>query len=230
MKPTISYIEQKFEEFNRKMFGGKLPKIPVLLSNARTFIGMCTFRKRRTLFGNVEYSDFKLRINSRIDLPESEIEDTIIHEMIHYFIAYHRLKDTSAHGQVFRSMMNDINERYNRNITISHKSTKEQKELLMDTRRKWHVIAIVHFHDGRTGIKVLPRIKERIANYYRNVGSSREIESIDLYFSDNPFFNRYPCSSAFNVIFADRQTIEQNISDAKRLVCKGTDICLLENN
>ncbi len=157
-------------------------------------------------------------------------EDVVIHEMIHYYIGVNGLKDTSAHGQVFRCMMNDINERYNRNITISHKSTKEQKELLMDTRRKWHVIAIVHFHDGRTGIKVLPRIKERIANYCRNVGSSRETESIDLYFSDNPFFNRYPCSSAFNVIFADRQTIEQNISDAKRLVCKGTDICLLENN
>lgn len=217
MKPTIPYIEQKFKEFNQIMFEGKLPEIPVQLSNARTFIGMCAFKKRRTLSGTMEYYDFRLRINSRIDLPETEIEDTIIHEMIHYFIAYHRLRDTSAHGKLFRSMMNDINEKYHRNITISHKSTKEQKEQLIDTRRKWHVIALVQFHDGRTGIKVLPRIRERIANYCSHVGKAKEIKSIDLFISDNPYFNRYPCSSALNVVFADRQTIEQNLTVAQRL-------------
>ena len=36
MKATIPYIEQKFEEFNRQMFGGKLPKIPVELSDGKT--------------------------------------------------------------------------------------------------------------------------------------------------------------------------------------------------
>ena len=33
MKATVPYIEQKFEGFNRQMFGGKLPKIPVELSD-----------------------------------------------------------------------------------------------------------------------------------------------------------------------------------------------------
>ena len=32
MRATVPYIEQKFEEFNRQMFGRKLPKIPVELS------------------------------------------------------------------------------------------------------------------------------------------------------------------------------------------------------
>jgi hypothetical protein len=35
VKATIPYIEQKFEEFNCQMFGGKLPKIPVELSDAK---------------------------------------------------------------------------------------------------------------------------------------------------------------------------------------------------
>ena len=33
MKATVPYIEQKFEGVNRQMFGGKLPKIPVELSD-----------------------------------------------------------------------------------------------------------------------------------------------------------------------------------------------------
>lgn len=44
MKATLPYIEQKFEEFNRQMFGGKLPKISVELSDAKTFLGQCVYK------------------------------------------------------------------------------------------------------------------------------------------------------------------------------------------
>ncbi len=108
MKATIPYIEQKFEEFNRQIFGGKLPRIPVQLSHAKTFLGQCVYKKRRKLLGRTELYDFQLRINARIDLPERELEDIIIHEMIHYYIGYHQLKDTSAHGRLFRQLMDDI--------------------------------------------------------------------------------------------------------------------------
>ena len=39
MKATIPYIERKFEEFNQQMFAGKLPKLPIELSDAKTFLG-----------------------------------------------------------------------------------------------------------------------------------------------------------------------------------------------
>ena len=54
MKATVPYIEKKFEEFNRQMFRGKLPKIPVELSDAKTFLGQCVFKKRRKPFGKTE--------------------------------------------------------------------------------------------------------------------------------------------------------------------------------
>ena len=83
MKADRQYIEKKFEEFNRQMFAGKLPPIPIELSDAKTFLGQCVFKIRRTLFGKSEKYECRLRINTRIDLPEQDIEDTIIHEMIH---------------------------------------------------------------------------------------------------------------------------------------------------
>lgn len=37
MNITVSYIEQKFEEFNQQMFAGKLPMLPICLSDAKPF-------------------------------------------------------------------------------------------------------------------------------------------------------------------------------------------------
>ncbi|MBQ0056952.1 MAG: SprT-like domain-containing protein [Bacteroidales bacterium] len=217
MKPTIAFIEQKFDEFNQQMFDGKLPKIPVRLSNAKTFLGMCTFKKRRKLFGKVENYDFQLRFNIRIDLPEEEIEDVIIHEMIHYYIGVNQLKDTSAHGQLFRQMMNGINTRYGRHLTISHKSTPEQRQQLMDKRQRWRVVAVVRFADGHSGVKVLPRVKPTVRNYYNSVRASRTVSSVDLYLTDNVFFNRFPCSAALNVFKADEEEVQAELKAAIRL-------------
>ena len=136
MKATIPYVEKRFEEFNQLMFDGQLPKLPIELSNAKTFLGLCVYKKKRTLFGTTECYDFKLRISTRIDLAEAEVEDIIIHEMIHYYIAYKGLHDTSAHGRVFRQIMNTINEKFRRHIKISHKLTREEKEQLYDTKRR----------------------------------------------------------------------------------------------
>ena len=86
MKATIPYLEKRFEEFNRQMFAGRLPKIPIELSNAKTFLGQCVFQKRRRLLGKVEHYNFRLRISQRFDLSEQELEDTLIHEMIHYYM------------------------------------------------------------------------------------------------------------------------------------------------
>ena len=66
------------------MFAGQLPKLPIELSDAKTFLGKCVFKIRKGNDGKNICYDFKLRINTRIDLPETEIEDTIIHEMNHY--------------------------------------------------------------------------------------------------------------------------------------------------
>ncbi|MBP3788173.1 MAG: SprT-like domain-containing protein [Prevotella sp.] len=224
MKATVPYIEKKFEEFNRQIFGGKLPKIPVELSDAKTFLGQCVYKKRRKPFGKAELYDFRLRINARVDLPEREVEDTIIHEMIHYYIGYNKLEDASAHGPLFLGIMNEINRKFGRNLTVSHKSTQEQREQLQDKRSRYHVIAVVSFRDGRTGIKVLPRVVRSILYYYNNVLANREIASIQLYMSNNIFFNRYPNSSALKVHFLEADEIGRQLEGAEKMACDGKTI------
>ena len=82
--------------------------------------------RERKLFSRWHFSDFVLRINTRIDLPEYVMEDIILHEMIHYYIAVNQLRDTSSHGRLFRREMARINADGNRHITISYRLSKEQ--------------------------------------------------------------------------------------------------------
>lgn len=221
MEITIPYIKHKFEEFNQQMFAGKLPMLPIKLSDAKTFLGVCTYKKRIGKDGKVEKYDFALRVNTRIELSEDEIEDTIIHEMIHYYIGYNQLEDTSAHGAIFQQVMNAINEKYGRHLSISHKSSKSQKEQAVDKKQHYRVVAVVRFHDGRKGIKVLPRVLPSILKYYNSVLSAKEVSSITLYMSNDIFFNRFPNSCSFKVHFLDENEIMKHLEGAEQMKCDG---------
>lgn len=224
MKATVPYIRQKFREFNQLFFAGTLPELPIELSDAKGFVGVCRYKSRQKEDGTVELYDFKLSINTRIDLPEREIEDTIIHEMIHYFIGVNRLEDSSSHGPMFQHLMKTINEKYGRNITISHKTTESQREELIDKKPHYHVVAVVSFTNGKTGIKVLPRVLPRILNYYNKVREQKTVVDIKLYMSNDIYFNRFPNSSALNVHYIEPAELEEHLKDAEVLGCDGKTI------
>lgn len=211
MKVTKEYIEQRFLEFNDLMFQGALPLPTIVLSNVKSYVGACTYRKRRKLFGGTEFYDFKLRFNTRVDLPREELDDTIIHEMIHYSILLGKRRDASAHGPLFREMMNKINHDYNRHITISHKGSRDE---LLETKRKMRNIAVVRFKDGKVGIKVLPQNPTSVMSYYRKASSSTEVQSVIIYRSDNQFFSKFPCSSALRVHYQPEEIIIEQLADA----------------
>ena len=217
MKPTLQYVQDKFSEYNQQYFNGKLPELPIELSDAKGFIGVCRYKKRQLEDGSVELYDFRLSINTRIDLPEEEIEDTIIHEMIHYFIGINRLEDSSSHGPMFHHLMKSINEKYGRHITISHKSTKEEVEQAIDKRAKWHIIAVVTFFGGRKGVKVLPRIIERVLYYRKGVINTPGVESVEFYLCNDPFFNRYPTSTALKAHDITVKDLDIHLDGAKKL-------------
>lgn len=220
MRATIPFIEQKFKEYNAMIFKNSLPPLPIMLSRARTSLGQCAYTKRRTVFGTIEKYDFKLRISTAFDLPQKMLEDVIIHEMIHYYIDYNKIKDTSAHGRVFKQMMNDINTAFNRHITISTRLNAEQNAASADTRKRYHVIAAVKMKDGRTGLKVLPRIWQRIYDYRDAMLRSGKVTSVAFYMSCNPFFNRYPNSGAFAVHYIEESTLNENLTEAEEIRVK----------
>ena len=134
MISTIPYIEAKFDEFNKLIFGGELPRIPIVLGRATRVVGAFSCKVRRNFWGKKEYFDLKLRFSKKFDLPENELEDVIIHEMIHYYIRFKGLKDEGSHGPIYVKIMNEINQKFGRNIRLQSSCLYTSYGFLLDNR------------------------------------------------------------------------------------------------
>ena len=223
MRPTVEYIEKRFDEFNRMIFGGHLPPISVRLSDAGSYLGQFVSKARTLPDGTCVHDGCELRISARMDLPQNTVDDTIIHEMIHYFIHYNRLPERAPHGPIFRSIMNGINASYGRNITVSHRCTPAQRSEAI-SRPAWHVIAVLHFRNpaGKICVKVLPRTVQKVIMYHSRVSAVPGIDHIELYLHNDPYFNRYPVSSALHYHEVLSDEIMKHLDGARRLAINGS--------
>lgn len=224
MKPTIPYLRSKFQQFNIQIFGGRLPEVPISLCNVSSFVGQYRSKIRVLPDGRREPYDHLLRFSTAFDLSERELDDTIIHEMIHYFIAYNGLQDRTTHGPLFKALMNSVNETHGRDISISHRSTHSALAEAKGARKKWHVVAILHFKSGELGVKVLPRVIPKIVDYYRSMSGASNISGIDLYLHNSGFFNRFPTSVGRRCHLITQAEVSLHLAGAHILEVKGTKL------
>lgn len=213
MTATVPFIADCFRRFNERYFESSLPEIPIRLSNAKGFLGKLTYTRQRSFWRTENYENFVLRINTRIDLTQAELEDTIIHEMIHYYIAYHRLGDTSTHGTRFRAMMTAINRRDGRHITVTHRLTDEQQQQAAG-RQRGRMVAVVEFTDGRIGVKVVPHRVSYMQAFQSGCRRHFSVASLRWYYSHDFFFARFPSSGALRVYLIDTPTDRATLSQA----------------
>ena len=214
MTPTVPYLEERFDTFNRMCFDGVLPRIPIKLSKARSFVGRLQYRCVRDWRGRTRRNeDFVLRMSVRFDLPEAEVEDTLIHEMIHYCIAWKGLKDSSTHGRLFRAMMQEINVRHGRHLSISHRATPE--ELDGDVRERDHELFVSELADGRTAVTVCAR--SRTGTIRRALLLAPSVRELRRYRSRDPWFNRFPRCRTPKVFPVDPEELRPHLAGAEAL-------------
>ena len=209
MRPTADFLVERFREFNLTYFGDTLPPIPILLSDVKSYAGMYVHRRRTSGVTR------QIKINVRMDLPREVYEDTLLHEMIHYAIDFSGKRDNAPHGTLFRQMMQMINEKGDRHISISHSLPRGTTDHI-DRRPRWHIVAVLTTAKGPM-VKVLPRIAQHIRRYYDAVIESPEISEIRLFSTRNPYFNRFPVSGAFTAYVVDEGELMSELSDADPL-------------
>ena len=184
---TIDYLRQAFEHYNDLIFEGKLPVPKLKWSRAKTRLGQMAC-KRKTSWGRTKYYDFTISISNYYKLTKEEIDDVLIHEMIHYSIAYTGLKDTSAHGIVFRGMMDKINRTFNRHITISVRTRNLQPRTTQQP--KDYLILALKMKDGKYFFSsVNPSAAGKLAI---SLARAREIAHYAWYQSQDEYFRSMP--------------------------------------
>ena len=184
---TIDYLRQAFEHYNDLIFEGKLPLPKLKWSRAKTRLGQMAC-KRKTSWGCTKYYDFTISVSNYYKLTKEEIDDVLIHEMIHYSIAYTGLKDTSAHGIVFRGMMDKINRTFNRHITISVRTRNLQARSAQQP--KDYLILALKMKDGKYFLSsVNPSAAGKLAI---SLARAREIAHYAWYQSQDEYFRSMP--------------------------------------
>lgn len=222
MRPSVEYVERKFDEFNKLIFGGKLPKLPFKISSARTFLGQIKYFQEKNDDGTWHYYGFTFHVSDKIDLPEDVVDDTIIHEMIHYYIGYNQMQDNAPHGDLFLQKMEEINNKYDRHITVTHKGTKEEAD--SDTEKRRHLICVSRFKDGTRAITVSadnPRILFRIWDEIERI---KEIEDFKWVYSTDPFFNRIPRAQNAKFYKVPIDELRPHLTHVEELVRRGYNV------
>lgn len=106
MVVTLSWVETYFDKFNKEYFSGILPR-PIFK------VSVCT----TTLFTYGEFQEAipgseekcVIRISDVYEGPEEFFSNTLIHEMIHYYLYFTNNKDKTSHGPNFRRECRRIN-------------------------------------------------------------------------------------------------------------------------
>lgn len=101
---SVAYVASAFAKYNKMYFGGNLPTPSFEISHGKSALGDCNYFRKR------------IRISDYYNRPQRDIDNTIIHEMIHWYIFVNSIKDNGHHGYHFNRIAAEINEKGGWNI------------------------------------------------------------------------------------------------------------------
>lgn len=188
MTPDREMMAAWFDEFNRNYFDNSLPVPRLSCGKSRTRLGTMSCRRQRTPAGWRSY-DYSIRLSTYYELSEQELRTVLLHEMIHYYIAYKGICDNAPHGRVFRTIMDKLNTQYGWHITVSTSCAGLQPATGATTTKRRLVLA-VETNDGRLMLSVVnPHYASAIDTAIKHSG---EIKSHEWYTTRNAFFAAFP--------------------------------------
>ena len=140
-------------------------------------------------------------------MPEEEYIDTIVYEMIHYYIAYNNIIDDSPHGTVFMEKMNHIMNTYGIRVTVAFDPTDEY---LVNSITRPRYVCFSEFEDGRMGLGVVA--KNKIFQIWHLISQMPGVKDIRWYVSNRAIFGKFPVMVSPNVIIIDSDKIHHYLT------------------
>lgn len=225
MRPSLEYVKEKFLYFNKLCFNNELPMPLIKLSTRSRSLGITRYRQIRTAEGKIANTNFSIEISLRSDLPEEEYINTIVHEMIHYYIAYHNIVDTSIHGEVFHKIMNHIISTYGIIVSVEY---NPDDEVLINTLSRPRFVCVVEFHNGTTGLAVVA--KNKVFSIWEDMKHQKGINNVKWYVSNRDIFRKFPVVVSPSVVVMDADIIHHYLTGASELHKDGKTITIKPEN
>ena len=213
----VKWMEDNFRKCNDLYFGGVLPLPDFAISKSRTQLGLMSCKRRTGLWGKKKYSEFLIKLSSYYDMTERQAQNVLIHEMIHYYIAFKGMRDTSPHGRIFCSMADSMNEKFGWEITISTRTKgwkvaedSENKKRQRKTPLSFLILAI-KMKDGKCFLsRVNPKSYHIINAHLSHVIGAKECK---WYISKNTFFASFPAVRSLRGRLMSADDYERYVSE-----------------
>ena len=188
MQVTTEILKSWFNEFNRNYFGSALPEPAFAVGKARTQLGAMAY-KWKSVMGFRKYYGYTIRISNYYDAGEEQFKNVLLHEMIHYYIVFKGIKDTSSHGVVFRRMMASLNAR---GWAISVRTDTGGWAVAGKGRvsKERYIVLAAVLSSGKCLLTVVsPGNSRRLGTVMK---MSREVSSHAFYVTGDSFFATFP--------------------------------------
>lgn len=136
MIATVEYLTELFWECNKVYFDNTLPTPYIELFDSLKHIARFEYSKNKK-GSKKPIRNQIIKFTKNYDFDENIIRDIMVHEMIHYYIAWNRIKDNKAHGKQFMEMAEEYNQKYvvyksnNRCFPVSDKQGSIDKNSLV---------------------------------------------------------------------------------------------------
>ena len=181
MKPTIVYIENAFNKYNALYFNNEL------------YCPMFSLIKSKRMNGCLEIQGvytklYTIKISTYYDREQKDIDTTIIHEMIHLYIAQKNIKDNNSHGYQWQKIANRINQ-YGWNIQKYSKLTESK---MTNQKANKQIYSMFMFKDDKNKYFIFRADNKYISLFSRNlVKFSNMSDIIFIRSNDANTFDRF---------------------------------------
>lgn len=106
--PSVYNLIWLFNDCNNKYFGGELPRPIISLVHDKRSLGRFTC----DFYDDDEMENPRIEISDSYEYTQSRLRDIMVHEMIHYYLAYIGEDVYISHGKAFKDMVNRFNSQY----------------------------------------------------------------------------------------------------------------------
>ena len=210
MDLTVQYLKENFLQLNETYFQGQLPLPLLIVSSSKTLLGQFWSLRNRARLLHAKKEKFIIRISDYYDMPSEEYRNILLHEMIHYYIEYNNIKDTSPHGQKFREMMHTFNTKYGWHVSISSKNSKWK--IRQCYAKPFYTVLALTTNDNKHYLSVVnPNYMKYIE---KQISLAPSITSHKWFKSENTYFNRFSQSRSLRGRIVSEEVYNQFLSES----------------
>lgn len=138
MIADFNTMPDMFSECNKKYFNSSLPIPRYDLIHKTSILARFVYNPNKKGKHPIKWQIIKF--SDCFDFPDDVFRDIMVHEMIHYYIAWNGIKDNKSHGKVFMQMANELNEKYGLHVTKNYDASQFDKNPNVEMPSRWSLL------------------------------------------------------------------------------------------